>query len=182
MVTARLMTAQSWDYSPVLWWSRWRERISSLDLLDWMLTVQIDQNYLVLVYWTCGLETEESSLYAEVDYSHWMGEKKEHSKANPKESPLWEAVYSQICHALIQRVSFYLTFIVERVWFLYLAQLLISDYIKCCIIWWFRGFTCICAKKTMRRNINTISWLSGKQTSKTLKGEAWAIRSHLQKH
>lgn len=151
MVAAGLMTAQSWDHSSVLRWSRWRERMESkcFNLLDLMLTVQKGKNYFVLVYWTCGWE-QKCLLFMQrlAIPTEWKKKTTTLLQTKPKRVPSpWSSVYSQICHTLIQRVSFHLTFIVERVWFLYLAQLLISDYIKCCIIWWFTGFTCNCAIK-----------------------------------
>lgn len=140
------VTAQNWTV-PLCRGEAGRGRWQScLDLLDLMLIVQMGQNYLVLVYWTCGWEQKGPlPMQGLATSTEWQ--KNNHQPKSRRVPSPWNSVYSQICHALIQRVSLHLTFTVEWVWFLYLAQLLIRDYIKCCIVWWFRGFTCNCAIK-----------------------------------
>lgn len=148
MVTAGLMTAQSWDYSPVLWWSRRRES------MEWFRFTRLNAGCANRPKWSCVALLNTWPGNRDLHFTQRLTtltewEKKKNILNKSQRVPsLRSSVYSQICHTLIQRVSFYLTFIVEGVWFLYLAQLLISDYIKSCIIWWFRGFTCNCAEKT----------------------------------
>lgn len=131
-----IVTAQNWDYSS--------ERMELFVFTRFDADCGNRPKLFYVGLMNMWLGTEVSSLYAIP--TEWK--KNPTLQTKPRRVPsLWSTIYSQVCHALIQRLSLHLTFIVEWVWFLYLAQLLISNYIKCCIIWWFRGFTCNCAIK-----------------------------------
>lgn len=161
-----------------------RERAwSRLYLLNWMLTVQIDQNYLVLFSWTCGLGTEVFTLQRSWLLSLNSGKKEKNSKANPKEAPLWEAVFTHRSVMLWSRESLSIWLSLWResdscTWHSS-SSVIIS---KAASSGGLEASLATVPKKKKRKNINTVSWLFGIQTSRTLKGEAWEIPHHLQKH
>lgn len=83
----------------------------------------------------------------------------------------------QCLHTPVERVCLHLAVVVERVQFLHLAQLLIGDDIKRCIIQWFRGFACDCATGDEKKQ--TI--LAGCLENNPVKDD-WTSPLPLQKH
>lgn len=175
-----MVTAQSWDYSPVLWWSS----------MEWFRFTRLNADcanrsklscVVLLNTWpgNKGLHfTQRLTTLTE-----W-GKKEEHSKANPKECPLWEAMFTHRSVTLWSRESLSIWLSLWResdscTWqsssSVIISKAASSGGLEA-------SLATVPEKKNMRRNINTISWLSGKQTSKTLKGEAWAVPLNLQMH